>query len=308
MIKTSGLIEQHIHGAFGIDFMKCTSEDVLNCAELLAQNGVSAFFPTIMTDDLNIIKQRIEIIKEAKSKQNNNSAQIIGVHLEGPFINPNKAGIHEKKYILPLDINLYKKIEDDIIKIITIAPEFDENCEFRKYLISKGAKISLGHSESSDFRGVSQVTHLYNAMSAFHHRNTNTIVSALINEDIYTEIIADSMHVSDDVLTITFNQKSKDKIILISDALPLAHSNIEKSIFAGQEIYNNNGKLTNKDGVMAGSSSLLCDIIKNLADKNIITFEDAIDCASSNILKYHKIQNNLDVYWDENKITKVEFI
>lgn len=308
MIKTSGLIEQHIHGAFGIDFMKCTIDDVLNCAELLAQNGVGAFFPTIMTDDLNIIKQRIEVIKEAKVKQKKDSAQIIGIHLEGPFISPNKAGIHEKKYILPLDIDLYKQIEDDIIKIITIAPEFDENYEFRNYLNSKGVKVSLGHSESSDFKGVSQVTHLYNAMSTFHHRNINTVVSALTNDDIYTEIIADSMHVSDDVLKITFKQKPKDKIILISDALPLAHSDIKEAVFAGQKIYNNNGKLTNNDGVMAGSSSLLCDIVKNLADKNITSFEKAIDCASQNLLKYHNLQNNLNVYWEENNVAKVEFI
>ena len=132
--------------------------------------------------------------------------------------------------------------------------------------------------------------------------------NALSEYNIYVEIICDSMHVSDEVLRITFRQKSLDKILLISDALPLAHSNIKEARFSGQIIYNENGKLVNKDGTMAGSSSLLCDIIKNLSDKNILSFENAIKCASSNIEQYHNIQNTMNIYWtDDYKIQKVEF-
>lgn len=305
---TKGLIEQHIHGAFGIDFMTCDIDELLYCADLLAQNGVCAFFPTVMTDDLDVIKNRIEIIKEAQSLQNQKTAKISGIHLEGPFINPSEAGIHEKKFILPLDIELYKKIHDDIIKIVTIAPELDMEGSFRKYLNEKGIKISAGHTQTIDFNMVHQITHLYNAMSRFHHRNITTAVKALVNDDIYTEIIADSVHVSDDVLKITFKQKPLNKIILISDALPLAHSNITEAVFAGQKIYNQNGNLINKDGTIAGSSGLLCDIVKNLADKQITSFDLAIQCASSNIINYHCIQNNIDVYWDENnKIQRILF-
>ena len=308
MKKTKGLIEQHIHGAFGIDFMNCSAKEMVLCAELLAQNGVAAFLPTIMTDSLDKIQERIEIVKEACSLIKENRSKIIGVHLEGPFINPNKAGIHEKKYILPLDIDYYKKIDDEIIKIITIAPELDKDGNFIKYLKEKQIKISAGHTEATELQSVNQVTHLYNAMLPFHHRNASTVVSALSEYNIYVEIICDSMHVSDEVLRITFRQKSLDKILLISDALPLAHSNIKEARFSGQIIYNENGKLVNKDGTMAGSSSLLCDIIKNLSDKNILSFENAIKCASSNIEQYHNIQNTMNIYWtDDYKIQKVEF-
>lgn len=309
MKVTNGLIEQHIHGAFGFDFMTCSLDELIETSHLLSSKGVSAFFPTIMTDDLDKIKERISIIKQAKSYIKEKSAQIAGVHLEGPFINPEKAGIHEKKYIQPLDINIYKKIEDDIIKIITLAPELDYKNEFISYLLSKDIKISCGHSNAVDLKNINQVTHLYNAMASFHHRNLSTVTSALVNDMIFTEIIADSMHVNDEVLKLTFKLKPKDKVILISDALPLAHSNKSEHIFAGQHIFNKNGKLVNSDGVLAGSSMLLCDIVKNLADKNIVSFEDAILYSSQNQEKYHKITNNLKIYWNENnEIEKTEFI
>lgn len=306
---TQGLVEQHIHGAFGCDFMHCSVDELLDVSDLLAQKGVTAFFPTIMTDSLNLIKERIKIVKKAKEKQKQKTSQIIGIHLEGPFINPDKSGIHEKKYILPLNINYYKEIEDEIIKIVTLAPELDSNGKFINYLKSSNVKISAGHCIGCDFENINQITHLYNAMGSFSHRGKSTVVSALADDGLFIELIADSKHVCDDVLKITFKQKSIDKVILISDALPLAHSNKESQIFAGQKIYNKSGNLVNDEGVLAGSSMLLCDIIKNLVDKKILKFEDAICAASNNQLNYHNIKNNINVYWNElNEIEKVEYL
>lgn len=309
MFISDGLVEQHIHGAFGYDFMNCSVDEVLVVAELLSSCGVTAFFPTIMTDEINVIRERIQVIKQAMQKQPKNVAQIVGVHLEGPFINLEKLGIHEKKYVLPLKIDLFKQIEDEIIKIVTLAPELDISGEFVNYLKSKNIKISVGHSVATDLSKADQVTHLYNAMGTFSHRGKSTVVSSLMNDNVYVEVIADSMHVSDDVLKITFKQKPLDKILLISDALPLAHSDLQQQKFAGETIYNRNGKLTNIDGVFAGSSMLLCDIVKNIVDKNLLTLKDALTCASSNQLKYHNISSNLKVYWtDSHTIDKVEFI
>ncbi len=199
MMITDGLVEQHIHGAFGIDFMTCSADELLECGELLVESGVTAFFPTVMTDDLNKIKERISVIKEAMAKQSHATAQIAGIHLEGPFINPVKSGIHEIKYIQPLKVDLYKEIEDEIIKIITLAPELDTNRSFIEYLKAKNVKISAGHCMADDLSSVNQVTHLYNAMGTFSHRAKSTVVNALINDDIYTEIIADSMHINNEV-------------------------------------------------------------------------------------------------------------
>ncbi len=303
---SSALVEQHIHGAFGYDFMTCSVEDFKEVSKHLLNCGVGYYFPTIMTDDLRIIKERIKVVKEAMKYQSSDCAQIVGIHLEGPFINPDKAGIHEKKYIKPLTVDEYKQIEDEIIKIVTLAPELDEG--LISYLKEKDVKLSAGHCVTSDLSKVDQVTHLYNAMGVFSHREPSSVVSAL-SSDVMVELIADSMHVSDEVLKITFKQKSLEQVLLISDALPLAHSDKKEHNFAGQLIYNIDGKLQNKDGVFAGSSMLLCDIIKNLADKGLLNLEDAVFTASSNQLKYHNLNNNLNVYWNNsNKIEKVEII
>lgn len=305
---SNALVEQHIHGAFGYDFMTCTLEEFLEVSKLLLSCGVGYYFPTIMTDDLAVIKERIAVVKKTMKMQSKGMAQIVGVHLEGPFINSDKTGIHEKKYIQPLNIEIYKQIEDDIIKIVTLAPELDEKGEFVSYLKSKGVKVSAGHCIATNLSNVNQVTHLYNAMGAFLHRGASTVVSAL-SSDVFVEIIADSVHVCDDVLKITFKQKNLEQVLLISDALPLAHSENKEHIFAGQKIYNKQGQLVNEQGIFAGSSMLLCDIIKNLADKNLLKIEDALTCASSNQLKYHNLKNNLKVYWNNlNKIEKVELI
>ena len=302
------IVEQHIHGAFEIDFMSCSVDELLFLSEKLLSCGVGYFFPTIMTDEISNIKKRIDVVKKAKELQNAEMAQIAGIHLEGPFINCEKAGIHDKKYIQSLDLETYKQIEDDIIKIVTLAPELDNDLKLINYLKSKGVKVSAGHCIASDLSQVNQVTHLYNAMATFSHRENSTVVSALLG-DVFVELIADSLHVSDDVLKITFKQKNIDKILLISDALPLAYSNKEMQVFAGQDIYNKNGKLVNKQGVFAGSSMLLADMIKNLVDKNILKLKDALICASSNQLKYHNLKNNLKVHWNNyNEIEKVELV
>ena len=305
---SNALVEQHIHGAFGYDFMTCSEQELLEVSKLLLGCGVGYYFPTIMTDNLNVIKERIAVVKKAMKIQSKEMAQIVGVHLEGPFINPEKAGIHSKEYMQPLSIDVYEQIEDDIIKIVTLAPELDEKEKFISYLKTKGVKVSAGHCIATDLSNVNQVTHLYNAMGVFSHREPSTVVSAL-SSDVFVELIADSMHVCDDVLNITFKQKPIEQVLLISDALPLAHSNKKEHVFAGQTIYNRQGKLLNKEGVFAGSSMLLCDIVKNLADKNLLKLEDALCCASSNQLKYHNLKNNLKVHWNDlNKIERVELI
>ena len=305
---SNALVEQHIHGAFGYDFMTCSEQELLEVSKLLLGCGVGYYFPTIMTDNLNVIKERIAVVKKAMKIQSKEMAQIVGVHLEGPFINPEKAGIHSKEYMQPLSIDVYEQIEDDIIKIVTLAPELDEKEEFISYLKTKGVKVSAGHCIATDLSNVNQVTHLYNAMGVFSHREPSTVVSAL-SSDVFVELIADSMHVCDDVLNITLKQKPIEQVLLISDALPLAHSDKKEHVFAGQTIYNKQGKLLNKEGIFAGSSMLLCDIVKNLADKNLLKLEDALCCASSNQLKYHNLKNNLKVHWNHlNKIERVELI
>lgn len=252
------ILEQHIHGAFGVDFNTAEVEDVLFVAEKLFERGIVAFFPTLVTDSVKNIKRQIAIIKEASS----HNKRILGIHLEGIFINPEKKGIHNPEHFLPLTVENYKLIEDDFIKIVTLAPELDEG--LIEYLQVKGVKVQAGHCVDGNLNQVDGVTHLFNAMSGINHREASTALSALVKDEIYTEIIADGVHVSEEALKLVFKSKPADKIILISDALPITHSKLKETVFADSKIYYDGQKATSVDGTIAGSTMLLDEIVERL--------------------------------------------
>lgn len=296
VIKTQALIEEHIHGGFGIDFASCDVGGFIEFGKKITEYGVCGFFPTLATDSIENLKRQISRIKEAQRILHDDceSAKIFGVNLEACFLNPLKKGIHNEKQLLKPTVENYKLIEDEVIKIVTLAPELDEGYELCKYLKSKGVKISAGHCLAVDLSMVSQVTHLYNAMGEFSHKNPSTVVSALAESGPAVELIADMAHVQKDVLDFTFKVKSHDKIILISDALPIAHSSNESMTFCGKTVFLKNGKAVDENGTMAGSVMFVYDIIKQLVSSGLLDLETAVKMASSNIM-----ETDSTITWDE---------
>lgn len=287
--KTPLIIEQHIHGAFGIDFNKAKAEDIIKVANELLKFGIGGFFPTLVTDSIENIKKQISIIKEASKF----CPQILGINLEGIFLNPEKKGIHNPTHFLALTIDNYKLIEDDFIKIVTLAPELDEG--LIEYLNKKGVKVHAGHCVGNNFNGITGVTHTFNAMPGINHRNNSTALEALINDNVYAEIIADGVHVSDNALKLFFKAKPKDKVILISDALPITYSEIKEAVFADSKIFYDGTKATSQDGTIAGSTTFIADIIKRLAKLNLFDEQFIL-----NPYEYHNLQPNGEIIWDEN--------
>lgn len=305
--KTNLLVEQHFHGAFGVDFSICKADEILALANKILSHGIGGFYPTLVTDKIENIKRQIETIKTAKAQQTSEMAEILGIHIEGIFINPDKKGIHDQNLFLKPIIENYKLIEDDFIKIVTLAPELDENAELSKYLAAKGVKVQAGHCIGNDLTNCMGVTHLFNAMSGINHRESSTALSALINDEIYTEIIADGIHLSNDILQLVFKSKSENKIILVSDSLPLAGSDLKEMSFAGSQIFYDGKKAVSDGGTIAGSTAFLDEIIQKLAQKSPENVEKYIKMASDNLYDYHKINLNGCVYWDEDfNITAVE--
>lgn len=292
-LKTKLLIEQHIHGAFGVDLSIANTEEIMYLSKELYKHGIGGYFPTLVTDSIENIKRQITQIKKAAKYNENNAAKILGIHLEGIFINPIKKGIHNPQYFLPVTVENYKKIEDDFIKIITLAPELDEG--LIDYLHKKEIKIQAGHCIGSDLWGVNAVTHLFNAMKGITHRDESTALSALLDDNIYTEIICDGKHLSDDIIKLTFKLKPANKIILISDALPITYSNIKETIFAGEQIFYNGETATSLSGTIAGSTTLLDKIIKRLHNIGLLNLEFI-----NNLYKYHNISLEGEIIWDNN--------
>ncbi len=291
-MKTKLLIEQHIHGCFGINFNTASVDEIILLTKKIFEYGIGGIFPTIVTDSIENTKRAIENIKEASMKQKSGMAKILGIHLEGIFLNPVKRGIHNRHHFLPLTEDNFRLIEDDFIKIVTLAPELDET--LINYLTYKDIKIQAGHCIGGNLAHCSGVTHLFNAMSGITHRGNSTALSALINDNIYTEIIADGIHISDEALKLAFKAKPKEKIILISDCLPITKSDLKEMTFSDEKVYYDGIKATSKEGTLAGSTALLPDIIKRLANINLFDPQFI-----NNPYNYHNIDIQGYIEWDD---------
>lgn len=349
-MQTKLIIEQHFHGCFGIDFNKASVDDVLYLSKEILKYGIGGIFPTLVTDSVENIKKATAVIKEASQKQTSDMAKILGIHLEGIFINPEKKGIHNPKHFLAPTIENYKLVEDDFIKIVTLAPEMINSHRpvvgegrgvnvppeknLISYLRSKNIKVQAGHCVGGDLTGCTGVTHLFNAMSGVAHRGETTALSALVDDNIYTEIIGDGIHVSDKALELVFKSKPLDKIILISDSLPCTNYSCplregkqllasDKDVgtgcyeftFADEKVYYDGIKATSKEGTIAGSTTMIPKIIKRLMNTifrtSTLSTTDREKMLSQLVLtpySYHNIDLDGSIEWDEDfNIAKVNF-
>lgn len=307
-MQTKLIIEQHFHGCFGIDFNKATVEDVLYLSKEILKYGIGGIFPTLVTDSVENIKRATSVIKEAASRQTAGMAKILGIHLEGIFINPEKKGIHNPVHFMLPTIENYKLVEDDFIKIVTLAPELvpganskkgEESNSLISYLRSKNVKVQAGHCVGGDLTGCTGATHLFNAMSGVAHRGETTALSALVEDEIYTEIIGDGIHVSDKALELVFKAKPIDKVLLISDSLPITCSDLKEMVFADEKVYYDGVKATSKEGTIAGSTTMIPKIIKRLKNVGLVD-EKQISQLIQNTYDYHNIDLKGYIEWDKN--------
>lgn len=301
-MKTQLFIEQHFHGCYGVNFNTATVDDVLYLSQKILKEGIGFIFPTLVTDTVENTVRQINVIKKAASMQTSDMAKICGVHLEGIFLNPAKKGIHNSNLFMTPNCENFSKLEDDFIKIVTLAPELaDRNLVIR--LKSKGVKVQAGHCVGTDLSLCDGATHTFNAMDSFTHKKPSTVASALLKDDLFCEIIADGVHVCDDALKLLFKVKQMNKIILVSDCLPCTHSDLEVFDFAGEKIYFDGVKATSKEGTLAGSTKLLPDIAKILAKKDLFNKQYI-----SNSYDYHGLDFRGEIEWDEDfNIVKIKF-
>lgn len=294
-MKTLPIIEQHFHGAYGVDFNNAKLEDIVFLSKKLREIGIVGFFPTLVTDTVENIKKQIKIIKSASRV----CPEVLGIHLEGNFLNPQKKGIHNSELFMDLTIENFQQIEDEFVKIVTLAPELDQG--LIDYLKKNNIKVQAGHCVG--FGNVDGITHTFNAMTGVVHRGNSTALSALIEDNIYAEIIADGNHVSDNALRLFLKSKPDDKVILISDSLPITYSNIKKTTFAGSEIFYDGKIATSKNGTIAGSTKLIPEIVKLLGQKGMFKPEYI-----KNTYTYHSIEPKGEIEWDENfEIKNIKF-
>ena len=283
------VIDIHIHGGFGINFDTACEDKINEFAKLAYQKGIVAFCPTLTGNTTDYLAERLDIIKCAKSRQKKDEAKIIGVNFEGTFLSKEKPGVQNPEVFLEPTIENFKKIaknNEDMVKIVVIAPENRDCSAFIRYLKSKDIKVHFGHTEANFLEGADCINHLFNAMTPITHKKETLAIKALLDKNIYTEVIADGKHIVDDVLKLTFAIRPNNKIILISDALPIAGSNLSCIEFCGKKVLSTG---LDEKGTLGGSVKLLPDIVKGLSERNILPQDIAQKMAYDNVIDYLKL-------------------
>lgn len=274
LIAFPGFIDIHIHGSVGIDFMDAKEEDYSKIADSLYEEGVTTFLATTLTSDkeslARVCKTVKNIIKDIPS--------LGGIHFEGPYISLKYKGAQNPEFIRDPDIQEFdelQKISSGNIKYIALAPEKIGALEFIKHVTQNGVVVSAGHTDASFDcvneaikNGLTNTTHTHNAMSPHHHRNPGVVTAAMYFDEIYPEVICDTVHVCPNTLKTFYKITGPDRFIAITDALKVKHSNIEHFELFGLECIRKEDAAYLTSGPLAGSLLTMDQALRNL--RNII--------------------------------------
>ena len=284
-----GLVDIHIHGYLGEDTCDASPDGIRKMAEGVAKNGVTSFLPTTMTVAKSEIVAALDAVRSVKEESRSwQGAEILGVHAEGPFINPSKKGAQAEENILVPDANFILE-NADIIKSVTLAPEMDKDHAAIKRLAKDGrVLISMGHTDatfdeamSATRDGVAHATHLFNAMSALAHRNPGVVGAALAADHVSVEVIADTFHINPGLYSIIAKAKG-DKMILITDCTRAGGMPDGEYDLGGQPIFLKGIECRLADGTIAGSVLKLNSAVKNVLDHTALPVHEVFNMASLN--------------------------
>jgi len=286
-----GLIDLHLHGALGKDVMDGEVEGLGAIAAHQARCGVTGFMPTTLAASLPSILKAIETVKAARKLPL--PSEILGIYLEGPFLNLKKKGAQNPEFIKEAaagELDSLTEATRGLKTIMTLAPEVGKNLSFISGLREKAVVVSIGHSEAtyeqaieSFERGISHSTHLYNAMSGFHPREPGVIGAVLDSAKVTAEIIADGVHVHPASLRMAIRQKSPDKICLITDSMNATGFGNGDFRVGGLDVVVRAGQARLKDsGALAGSVLTLNRAVRNIIPWTGVSVSQAVGMASLN--------------------------
>lgn len=275
---SAGFIDIHTHGAGGFAFMNSSVEDVIKGCNYHLKHGTTSIVPTISAGEFQTMKTAVVHIDEAK-KSGKAKGNILGAHLEGPYLSPKQAGAQCPAFITPPQKAEYESLVAEYGESIvrwTYAPENDKDGEFCKFLTSHGIIASAGHTDAkyedvakAIENGCNLVTHLYSCTStvtrAYGFRSLGVIESAFLRDELYVEIIADGKHLPPDLIKMIVKIKGTDKVALITDSLEIAGTDIKEGVMSGTEFIVEDGVCKLKDrSAFAGSVATANLLVKTL--------------------------------------------
>ncbi|MBQ7915542.1 MAG: N-acetylglucosamine-6-phosphate deacetylase [Firmicutes bacterium] len=268
-----GLVDVHSHGCMGHDTMDGAGMDVM--CQYMAQNGVTSWLATTMTMDMETIKKITDVLPACPD-----GTQVLGYHLEGPYINARYKGAQNGDYIIPPSLEEFCQLQN--ILLVTVAPEVTGAMDF----IEKcPAVVALGHT-AADYgcaseameRGAKCLTHTFNAMPGLHHRDPGP-VGAAMDKKIYVQVISDGIHIHPGVVRMLYKVFGAQRMVLISDSMRATGLSDGEYDLGGQLVYVKEGKARLADGTIAGSTSNLMQCVRKAIEFGV-TEEDAFKMAS----------------------------
>lgn len=284
-----GLVDIHIHGYLGEDTSDCSVEGIRKIAEGIVKNGVTAWLPTTMTVSYDELHRAFDAVRTLMDKKNNpKGAQVMGVHAEGPFINPSKKGAQAVEYIRPADAPFLIE-NSDVIRIATIAPEMPGALDCIREVTEKtGILMSMGHTaanyetaKAGIEAGIRHATHLFNAMTPLNHRDPGVVGASLADDRVSTELIADTFHISPDLFGLVAKVKG-DNLILITDCTRAGGLEDGEYTLGGQPFFLKGIECRLADGTIAGSVLKLNNAVRNMREHTNLPLEQIVRMASIN--------------------------
>lgn len=294
-----GFIDMHIHGSAQMDTMDASDEGLHIMAKSLLKEGTTSFLATTMTQSFDNIERAIANVAQFQPKSD--EAEVLGLHIEGPFVSKQRAGAQPLDYIVQPDIEVMTKwqaLSGQKIKQITLAPEEPNGMTAVQGLSENGIIVSIGHSDATFEQmqeavqlGASQGTHLYNQMRPFHHRDPGVVGGVLLLDAIKAELIVDFIHMHEGAVEMAYRLKGADGIILITDAMRAKGMPYGEYDLGGQLVHVTESGAHLSNGSLAGSILTMDQAVRNMHQITNCTLEELVKMSSYNAAQQLKLTN-----------------
>lgn len=288
-----GFIDTHMHGSGGRNFMEGTQEAISMISRDMSKSGVTSCLATTTSAAIEDILNALENAAAVKNCPAHCEMEILGVHLEGPYVNLKYHGAHSKEYVRQaklVELESIWEVANAALKVVTLAPEIPNGMNAVRYFKGRGVNVSIGHSSATYEEtklalasGVSRATHLFSAMPSIHHRNPGPIPALFENPSVYLELIVDGFHLHPATVGMVIRQVESHRPILITDSADV--SGLGEGVFTrwkGIEVVVKEGQCRTLEGSLAGSTLRMDQGVKNLVEMVGLSVEQALQMAAEN--------------------------
>ncbi len=293
-----GYVDTQVNGGGGVLFNDHpTVEGIRAIGAAHAQYGTTAYLPTLISDSLEIVAAGLDAVDAAIEA---GVPGVVGIHVEGPFLNPARKGIHDAKHFRALDdaaIDLLTAPRKGVV-MVTLAPERNDVASIERLVVA-GVIVSIGHSDATYEQaraaidaGARGVTHLYNAMSPLKHREPGVVGAVLEDQAVYAGLIVDGAHLHPAAIRVALKSRPVDRFMLVTDAMPTVGAATKTFVLNGEPIHVENGVCVDDNGTLAGCDLDMATAVRNTVELGV-AFEDAVAMASANPAAFLRLSHRL---------------